>query len=632
MVRTIPCQHCKRRRRRCERPHEDEPCIRCRKMGKKCIRQDESSEYSSTEDDATVSDDDSDNKTLDSMYQQVEMLENEIGRLEIDINQQQTLMKHKRREPRWELLVNDKEIRLLSKINTLEELMLYSQSFMRYLSPFGSSFQGKSLVFERVHPSIFEVAINLTRQLQSSIVGVRESNSMIASHYLLNNTFDNTIQTEFLVDKFVTNYFTCINRIAPLIHEPTYRLHYKNLKRGPLYDAVTMAICCHTAISVCPHSTYTSHQKRSMAEYFYSKSIDLVLDIYDDPNYTLEALVSLNLLCLFMFSTLRIDSGKRWSTIALSQSAMLKKEIETATQDMYDSNPALRVRHALIKRNCIVAELVHNTIEFTFYKRDLVIQPSFSYFDVLLDEHKETRSFIELVNDIMVLLNHPTTLIIEKQSRQLILGKVAEISFEDILRHEEIMLDWWQNLPSDVKITREPFNCTRDLIFEETNSRKLVMCCFVHSFILNIQTSLIQPKLSHSTRNISSIVRERAIYLTMYSAEIVLASAKRLSTLPNFCLSPIKFLLRSIDSLVSLLKNTDDASIPNNAKERLKECMSELQEAVSVDHQVPSNMSPFQFYSISLDPALTKQLYAKFPNPLEAIMYDITQSMVKSEI
>jgi hypothetical protein len=60
--------------------------------------------------------------------------------------------------------------------------------------------------------------------------------------------------------------------------------------------------------------------------------------------------------------------------------------------------------------------------------------------------------------------------------------------------------------------------------------------------------------------------------------------------------------------------------------------MNELQETVSLDHQVPSTMSPYQFYSISLDPALTKQLYSKFPYPLEAIMYDITQNLVKSEI
>jgi hypothetical protein len=505
-------------------------------MGKKCIRQDEGSEYSSTEDDASVSDDDSDNKQLGDMYQQVELLEGEIGRLQVDINKQREIMKHKRQEPCWEILVNDKEIRLLSKIDTLEELMLYSQSFMRYLSPFGSSFQGKSLVFERVHPSVFEVAIDLTRRLQSSIMGVRESNSIISSHYLLNNSFDNSIQTELLVDHLVNNYFACINRIAPMIHEPTYRLHYKHLKKGPLSDAVTMAICCHTAISVCPHSHYTSHQKRSMAEYFYSKCMDLVLDIFDDPNYTLEALVSINLLCLFIFISLRIESGKKWSAIAIAQCAMLKKEVETVTQDMCDNNTALRIRHAMIKRNCVVAELIHNTIEFTFYKRDLVIKPSFASFDVLLDEHEETRSSIQLVNHVMGLLSHPTTLIIEKQSRQLILGKDAEISFEDILRHEEIIVDWWQNLPSDLKITREPFNCTRDLILEETNPRKLVMCCYIHSFALKIQSSLLQPKLSPSTRNISSIVRERAIYMTMYSAEIVLTSAKRLSSLPNFCI------------------------------------------------------------------------------------------------
>lgn len=514
---------CKQKRRKCERSGETEPCQRCMKMKKKCVHQDETSENESSDDY------NEDNAELVLMSQQVKDLELELKHLEISLNQQRALVK---KEPSWDIQVVNGELRLGSEIKSLEELMLYGLSTIRYLSPFGKTFGTASLKFQRINPSFIKTAMNIVSRVE--IQGNNQQTSIIAISQRFSSEFVQYIQPRIFIDELVDLYFKCFNSHFPLVHEPSFREHFKGLK-DPMDDPVTLAMCARSAIATCEHSFFNSQEKRYVGEIFYKRAMDRLLEMFDDPDKALESIVIINILQFFMYATLRLRESKKWATIAsLLASHLLQENPRCLLAD--DSLPLLtRIKYAIIQRNNVVSECILAVVEVVSSSRKDDIIHSKGQFDILPDENESVKGLLTMLNYSLLLTFHPASVIVFKQAQNMAMGETAELNFEEIIQFEGVVVDWWHNLPDHLKICSEPYNCTAELVKSTNDLFKLLMACYLYTITLSVQGCLIAPTYKVGLENVHGTVRDRAMYLSMHSVDMLLTLTNKIGTLDTIC-------------------------------------------------------------------------------------------------
>lgn len=504
-------------------------------MKRKCIPQDLVEKSSSSSDEEYFYEDyegtgGNSNAELEAMNQQVKELEVELQKLEISLDQQRQLVK-KQREPTWQIQFANGQLRLGSEIKTLEELMLYGQSVIRYLSPFGSTFKTTTIKFERVNPSFIKTAMHIVSKFHLT---EERTQAALISQRFYSAGMVHFIQPRSMIPKLVDNYFYCFNDTIPILHEASYREHFKTLK-DPMTDPITLALCAATSISTCKHSLLNSHEKRYIGEYFFKHTMDILIEIFDEPDRSLEALLTINLLHMFMMTTLRLMESKKWAGIG----AVIASNLLAENPDCKKGNASLplllRIKYATIHRNAVLAECVLAIIEFVVDdRRDEPVQDIVK-FDILPDESRRIQDLVDMMNHVFYLHTHPASILITTQVRQINLGDGAELNFEEIIRYEELVVDWWHNLPDYLKICKEPFNCTKELVHSTNDLRKLLMACYINTITLTIQACFIQPSPKEGLESVSNVVQDRAIYLAMHAADMTLLLSKKMESLGDLC-------------------------------------------------------------------------------------------------
>lgn len=467
---------------------------------------------------------------LDAMYGQVRDLEKQLQSLELDLNQQKALVK---KEPRWNIHIVDGELRLETEIKNLEELMMYGQSAIRYLSPFGNTFHTKSLVFERMNISFVKSAMQFVTKTYD-IADPRSSYSPKAISKRFSINVASFMKPQSLVRLLIDNYFSCFNDTVPILHEPTFMEHVESLE-NPMQDPVILAVCVCSAISTCKHNFLNSYEKRYYSEYFFELCMDKLVDMFDDPNKALESVLVCNLLLPFMITTLRIAESYKWASMAVLLCNNLLKEFPECIHGGPDLPRMTRIKYSIIHRNFVLAECAMAIIDFIRNDKRNEIQNHKVRFDILPDETRKTKNTLTMFNLILGLSLHPAFIVVITQARHLAAGDVAELSFEEIMRYEETVIEWWHNLPGELKMCAEPFNLTKEAIEKETDVRRILMASYVHTITLSIQGCLIRPKPTETVDNVYNIVRDRAIHLAMHSADMCLLLMKQIERIDTFC-------------------------------------------------------------------------------------------------
>ncbi|CAO3656090.1 unnamed protein product [Mucor fragilis] len=596
-------------------------------MKKKCIPQDihYKGESSAEEYDDDDVEDQASNAELDAMYGQVRDLEKQLQSLELDLQQEKALIK---KEPRWDIRFVDGELRLETEIRNLEDLLLYGQSAIRYLSPFGNTFQAKSLLFERKSLSFVKTAMQLvTISYDMTNPDAASSPKAISRRFSIG--VPAFLKPQSLVRRLIDNYFSCFNDTLPILHEPTFMEHVWGLE-NPMEDPVVLAVCTGAAVVTCKHNFLNSSEKRYFSEYFFELCINKLVDMFDDPDKALESVLIINLTLPFMMQTLRVSEAYKWVSLATLLCKNLQTENPGYTQGGPSLPPMIRIKYALIHRNSVLCSCAMAMIDFVKNDRRNEIEPYDVNFDILPDESRKIKNMLVMFNHMLGLSLHPSFIVVVTQARQLAAGDVAELSFEEIIRYEETVIEWWHNLPNELKMCTEPFNLTKEAVERETDVRKILMASYVHTITLSIQGCLIRPKPQRNVENVYNIIKDRAIYLAMHSADMTLLLMKQIEKLDDFCYSPSKLIVRSIDSLMSLLQVPDDA-MAKMAQQKLSEYMHVLTKEVLPDHQVPPSASPYCMITAApkgVTPPVT-ELYKNFPLPGEALVFDVVRTTVE---
>ncbi|KAG1105640.1 hypothetical protein G6F42_016941 [Rhizopus arrhizus] len=173
------------------------------------------------------------------LYQQARNLEKQIQALETSLSQEKALVRNQ--EPQWDLQLVNGELRLATEIRSLEELMLYGKSAIRYLSPFGNTFRAKTIVFQRMHTSLVRSAMQIiTRSLHQS-----DDPKSTSSPKAISKRFSTGVtafwEPQFFIERLIANFFSCFNDIVSILHEPSFMEHFHTLP-DPMQDPVVLAI------------------------------------------------------------------------------------------------------------------------------------------------------------------------------------------------------------------------------------------------------------------------------------------------------------------------------------------------------------------------------------------------------
>ncbi|KAI8140958.1 hypothetical protein BJV82DRAFT_519023, partial [Fennellomyces sp. T-0311] len=513
---------CKRRRRKCVWDGDSTVCVRCARISLDCVPA--LQDFSSDEDDPPH---DLIPTALQHWHCQVELLENELRRVERDLDYYRDIQRQQQ-SMEWKLSIEDGLLKLHTAITSYEELIMFSQASLRYLSPF------KGLV--KVSPFQFEstaadtIVYTFTRMFSRAVnQHPCKSQALPPRPMPVGNP-----EMRAIMDNLVQMHFQYSNPKLPLLHAPTYFKHYHSLA-DPLSCPVTLAICVSTICNTHSIINCSTTEQRELGDYFYTKCKAILLDMFDDPTRKLETIFTINQLLHFvMLVLLQPSETRRLVTI----SYLLCKDLESVFASGYES-PVLSI---LFQRNFLYTESFINLLDVVIDKNPLPTpSPPLLFVEPIPDEDETTRLHIDLYNHLLRLSNHPYVTGVAS----FVVCPVNNVSLEAIIQGDTAIREWWDSLPADLRICDDLYGEEAYTGLKQKNSMiSAVLFAFAHSNIIRIHTCLIVPKLSSGevsqieNKDILRILSERAVTKVLRSCELLLNTLIEMILLPSEALAP----------------------------------------------------------------------------------------------
>ncbi|KAI8139921.1 hypothetical protein BJV82DRAFT_672299 [Fennellomyces sp. T-0311] len=559
-------------------------CLFCKRRDLVCIP------YESNEPVQLIQDG---NKQLQRWQLQMDQLDTNLETLRELMN---------RRE--WFLRIVDGNIQVESRIRNLRELFEYNQASIRYLSPFQHFFRREHIRFKGVPASV-----------------ALASTGLVVRHATLNKTPRQTITekdketTYELMGRLVNLYMERYNAFVGFIHPETFFKHYNDLD-DPLSSPLVLAICVDTIAYFHAQLEYSTQEKRDLAEYFYTRCRDMILDMVDDPERRLEAVVSTNLLVQYLVDILlEYTEARRLITIALLACHELdNQELSLIENTMFQrSHAALKIAMASIN------VVVDGKFDFSGI--------SLSNIHVLSDEPQTIDVYARMWKHILALAGseYITTMV-----KHIGYGQECELRLDLILQFEPVVQAWWKSLSNEFRLCDDPFDlkAVYQAIENVQSSTDLIPLALIHVITVMIQPALLQPYSSvHGRGNddIITILRERSRTLSLCSAQALIYIMKKHLEVDIegvvLSFSYMMSVLHSVCTVVSCLR----VQLPPEMQNMLFYWFTQLSSIVPSDHHVPESATKLETF-ITTSESDRFAVYEKYPMPKLALLSDIFQS------
>lgn len=123
---------------------------------------------------------------------------------------------------------------------------------------------------------------------------------------------------------------------------------------------------------------------------------------------------------------------------------------------------------------------------------------------------------------------------LKKQTRRIMIGYVGELTAEIILRYEQVVQEWWKDVPPSLRICEDPFSRdARHIVESENCERQLLLFACLHSTTMIIHAHLLRPRrLSNNVdaagNELYSNIQQRILALCMDSCEVLIHTVKQL--------------------------------------------------------------------------------------------------------
>ncbi|KAG1137497.1 hypothetical protein G6F37_007965 [Rhizopus arrhizus] len=621
--RRIPCTECRKQRRKCIRTDSAKPCSRCEKLDKVCINPDN-----------TLIDP---NNEVDRLSEQVEQLSLTIKRFENEIRtfKENGLSNDEPLPPslienlyyQWKVKINDGYFSIETGIQYLSDLLPYQPS-ISYLSPISSNSseefwtEGRNGILIRFKTQDYGSLYGLTGKILAKCLKKRILES--SAHLTLDLA---SFGSYMIMDRLIDIYFHCHNISNGWLHEATFRKKYRKVK-SPFNDLVCVSLCSYVCATPCAHLDFTARQRRIMSDFFYSKIKDVLLDQFDDPDKKLENLLVINLLFPYMHMTLNFSEYDYYVTMAYHISLDLKNYY----QDVKTHSTVDYVIFTRLFSSIYCVRVVLDCVAGKMITR----QPlPFPRLEVFPDEPEETKKFIQSQDWTITIYDHPFIDTLLEQVHLIYIGSTCTVSFETILRLDEVMLEYRRTIPKQWDICKD--------VYDEEQCRRAIDGSFdyfaiftfiqFHVIVLTFYGTFLQPvALNNESDDLLNIVRQHALERSRKATRLVLYGMEKLSQLEprppcHYQLAAIWSLFFVFDTLVLQCGLPAD-NIASEAREMFQSCL----DIISRIRQVKENDIPSR---IQIDKNDIKEFirsgkadinyYNKFPDPWYALMCDVSR-------
>ncbi|KAI8144943.1 hypothetical protein BJV82DRAFT_63596 [Fennellomyces sp. T-0311] len=626
MRREVPCKECRYRRKKCVRREDNEKiCERCLKLDIDCHPLKNKNEIIPL----TIQEDDHEIRSWATIINQ---LETELKELEIvKANLEQCLIRRKHPRPNeWQLSITNGIVKLETPIRTMEELVMFSQASLRYLSPFAGMFNKQPVRFESMPISV-PIGVSSVLQRHEMLKQRRKRFTMIEYNSSNQSTQIPSVSNyHAIMDFLIPAYLKHQNAITGLLHESTFREYYRNLD-DPMEDPLALAVCVDALVALRNLIGYTPSERCVLAEVFYERCRDKLFDMYDDPNKKLQVVVISSLLPMYVGNVLlNCLEANRIIAIALLICADLTKDFDKMTP----------VEAVVFQRNYFHLETCSRMHKMLYEdKVDFAVVQGHFELKVLDDEPEKTKMFMRLYNHIFRLVGSRYISEIVGKFNGMFYGRSGEMPLEDILQYEPVIKDWWDSLPSDLKLCDDPFSSDGfELVQERLSSDKLIPFTVVHLLTSIFMASILQPQaMPASDDNVTAeaiqIIKANSVSLALHSCRILVYALEKnwdpyTSDQPNFSFAIILYGIYALERLSSC----DDLQVPRELLALLKRSLDvKFSSLLPEGHMVPSSVSPLVSYiGNAADSTLSPyEFYENYPFPGYALLADVLLTSIK---
>ncbi|KAI9260730.1 hypothetical protein BDA99DRAFT_560790 [Phascolomyces articulosus] len=655
---TSPCKVCRLRRRKCVWSKNASTCDRCAKLELECLPTDEN-KVAREHEELMPQDGD----------EELERWHNDVNHLELELHKMETLtgihhnasgqwasalttlsgapptptdsQDSSHDEPQWQMSVINGHFRLETAIQSIDELKLYTEASLRYLSPFGE-------LFNKNIPIQFEstsISISVASQVVIQRHAVTKPRKVCFAQKLMENN-DKRINQQYknhsdypcpLVD-----YRSIVEYLVPLyikhkipysggLHVPSFRRYYDSLA-DPLSNPVILAICVDALVSLHQLVRYSAVEGRLLAEVLYYRCKEMLFDMYDDPTRRLEVIMVTSFLQSYVMDILlNYAEARRLVTVAL----LACSELEGSYMKM---TPVERI---LYQRHRLVLEMANRTFDIYFEGRmDYRVDGGFGIIELeaLDDELDLTKQYVRLYNQLILLVCTPHVSVLLSQINRVFYGEPCKLYLEDIISFQPIILDWWKKLPSEFRLYDDPFdNHIHKLLEKRIPSIQLFPLIAFHMLTGIVTASLLQPKCQPAdasqnnpiSNNVLQSLHKELASLAKNSNKVMIYILKKnwgrdesgWSPSLSFCM--VAHILYIFDKL----SNCPDVEFPIDLLNLFKKILhSNIKTLFPPDHQLPQSNSLLATYLQDLknDSKLSPlEVYEQYPFPGYAQLNDI---------
>ncbi|KAI7847333.1 hypothetical protein BDC45DRAFT_575983 [Circinella umbellata] len=617
-----PCTYCKRRRRKCifDSNNNSDGCKLCIQMNLECIPCDPDEECVPVRDG---------NKVVQHWQKEIIQLESELQTMQHlarDVDYHNNYYKHINHEVdngntnyfEWRLRVVNGSIRLDSRIRNIQELLIYHQATIRYLSPFQPFFQSDRIQFKNMPRSIPVASTALIARYAKPPNTPRHTITDYPEGFKTKNNstlYNTTTVLKQTMDELITLYLERYNQFVGLIHAPSFLEHYHTLE-DPLSSPMVLAVCIDTIAYFYSRLKYSTEEKRQLAEFFYTRCRELLLDMYDDPEYRLQSIISTTLLMQYLLEILlEFAEARRLLTVAY----LASHEV--------DLHKLSKVEYAIFQRHRVALEIYISQTDVILHDRYDCSIVNFTNVNLHEDDPPAIASYFAMYKAIFALIKTPYMAnLLEQISVAIIHGKSFESNLDQILLFEHVLTSWWKELPQEFLICDQPFDLSTGLnaVEKVTSSTQLAPFAVLHVITAIVQSVLLKPRFDNDddsseiagyNEDIINIIREKALSMTLCSIQLLVYMMKKhievdIEAIP---------ILHSICNVMSMCNHID---LSSETRRTLSHCYSQLISVIPANHHISRSGSLLESFVATLkhNPL---SVYEKYPMPKLAMISDI---------
>ncbi|KAG2216886.1 hypothetical protein INT45_004570 [Circinella minor] len=679
-----PCKRCQATRKKCTWPQQQQhnttrtnnsnsnvSCIRCAKSRFQCIPSDTTNKlHFNFEPEGTIDGQPELHqwqRQLDDIEINFKKMKDTVQDLLLPPTPNKNTMSHHSNKLEWNLIISPNGyVRLGTIIKSLDELLLYSQASMRYLSPFSGIFETEHIRLENSTASIAITSMSyLFRVVNNKLVAqnyqhciasnkstwkaIETTTAMGSNNYYdmttINNSHhhdDNFYKTQ--MEKLIHLYLEHINPLFGLLHEPTFRTYYKSFG-NPLDCPIALSLCVETAIMLRSCANLSSIESRHLADYFYYKSKDILTDIFDDPKRPLETVMTITFLLSYLFNVrMNCIEARLYVTISLLLCNELEKQFNQYNNDddndcqckncqqeqqqqqqhpyhnHHDNNKNKNemmmdpmVGKVMFQRHRLETMISQRLIELYLYGQvDFFNTVIATNIQILEDEPQSVNEHYTVHNAILELFKTRYMSTLLKQVNQVMHGESSDLRLDFILLFETVVREWWTQLSPELRFCDDPYKVDKTymLTIQPQNSMQIASFATLHLWTAVIHSSILKARISSSSHDLIHLLQEKAALTAWKSCQMtVYALDKSCQIYGNNIMSTslIHFdYLRLMYALSSVITYGNLQIDPEDMQDILGKCDTIQQNYIPNDHRVPLGHSKLEEFMTSISNTSTR--------------------------